>query len=155
MSNIALQKTKFVRVIDPAAIVDNAAYTTEEIDTLGYDHLTIVCYLGATDIAMTALAVQESDTSGSGFATVTGLDANGDTNTDGVAAELPTATDDNGMVVFEVDLRYRKRYIDLDATAGNGATGTFLSAIGILSSKSSGLADVSATERGALDILRV
>lgn len=147
------QNTKFVSITPPAAIVDNSAYTTAELDTLGWDYAQIVVYLGATDIAMAACKVTESDTSGSGHADVSGLDTDGDTNIDGSAATLPTATDDNGFCVFELDLRGRKRYLDLSATAGNGTNGTFLAAFAILSR--GGDAPTSISDRGAFEILRV
>ena len=59
------QCTKFVSITPPAAIVDNASYTTGSIDTQGYEYLEVFVFLGATDIAMTALKLQESDTDGS------------------------------------------------------------------------------------------
>lgn len=120
---------KVVSVINPAAILDDASATTNEIDTLGYDYCTIYVQVGATDIAVAALKVQESDTSGSGFADISALTASGTTG-DG---RLPTATDDNKVFAFFIDLRKRKRYLDLVATAGNGSTGTYLSAIAVLS----------------------
>lgn len=151
MSN-ELQQVKYLQVIAPVAIVDNASWTTTEIDTLGYNYLTVVVNIGATDIAMAALKLQQSDTSGSGFADVTGLDSDGDTDIDGVASTLPTATDDNKLFVFQVDLRGKKRYFDLVATAGNGTNGTFASAIAILSRADS--VPVTSSTIGALNVLR-
>lgn len=145
--------TKFVQVIAPAAIVDDASYTTNEIDTLDYDYCTIIVNIGATDIAMAALKVQESDTSGSGFADITGLDMDGDTDIDGGTAALPSATDDNNLVVFQVDLRGRKRYLDLVATAGNGTSGTFASAVAILTKGAVTAGTIA--ETGAETVLRV
>lgn len=43
---IAAQTTKFVNVTPPAAIVDNANYTTATIDTAGFSHATVVAYIG-------------------------------------------------------------------------------------------------------------
>ncbi|MGB0973235.1 MAG: hypothetical protein ACPGVG_20115, partial [Mycobacterium sp.] len=63
-ANSLPQCDKFVMVTAPAAIVDNASLTTAEIDTVGYDYARVLVILGATDIAMTALTVTESDTSG-------------------------------------------------------------------------------------------
>jgi hypothetical protein len=148
-----LQATKFVSVTPPAAIVDNASYTTAEIDTLGFDYLTIVCYLGATDIAMTALKVTESDSAGSGHADVTGLVYGTSEDIDGSTSILPSATDDDGVFLFEIDLRGRKRYIDVTATAGNGSTGTYLTVLGILSRGDE--APTSISDRGCTGILRV
>ena len=68
-----LQNVKVVNVTPPAAIKDNASFATTTIDTLGFNKVAIYFALGATDIAMTALMVQESDDSGmSGAADITG-----------------------------------------------------------------------------------
>ena len=147
------QCVKYLNVTPPAAIVDNASYTTAEIDTNGYDYCTIVVILGATDIAMTALAVTESDTSGSGHANVTGLVWGTSTNIDGSTSALPTATDDDTFQVAEIDLRGRKRYLDVTATAGDGAAGTFAAIIAILSRPDTG--PTSASDMGADEVLRV
>lgn len=152
MSN-ALHDSKFVQVIAPVAIVDDASWTTLEIDTLGYNYATIIFNLGATDIAMAALKVQESDTSGSGFADISGADADGGTDIDGVTAALPSATDDGNLIVFQIDLRGRKRYLDLVATAGDGAAGTFGSAVAVLSCGD--LAPESVSGAGCETLIRV
>lgn len=134
---IDLQACKFVSVTNPAAIVDNASYTTAVIDTIGYDHCTIIVQVGATDIAMTALKITESeasdmtgavDVSGAvyGTSTLPALDG-------GATSALPSDTDDNKMFAFHVNLQGRMRYLDLVATAGNGTAGTYLTAIAILS----------------------
>lgn len=123
---------KFVSVTPPAAIIDDASATTAEIDTLGFDFLTVVVYLGATDIALTALAVTESDSSGSGHANITGAVYGTSTDVDGNTSSLPSATDDNGFFIVELDLRGRKRYIDVTATVGDGTAGAFVTILGIL-----------------------
>lgn len=123
-----LQQTKVVNVTPPAAIVDAASFTTNAIDTAGYGKLAIYFSLGASDIAMTALKLQESDDSGlSGAADITGCvyGASG-------APALPSATDDNKVFGFFVNLAGRKRYIDVVATAGDGSTGTYGSCIAVL-----------------------
>jgi hypothetical protein len=132
MSN-ELQHSRFKNCIPPAAILDNASATTVEIDTLDADYLTVVLNIGATDIAMTALKLTESDTAGSGHADITGATFSGGTNTDGTALALPSATDDNQVCVFQVDLRGRKRYIDIVATFGNGSAGGFIAGTAVLS----------------------
>lgn len=150
---IQAQLSKFVSVTPPQAIVDNAAWTTAEIDTKGFDYATIYAYFGAMDIAAVALKIQESDTSGSGFADVSGLVYGTSTNIAGSTSALPSATDDNKCFAFEIDLRGRKRYLDLSATGGDGAAGTFLCAFAMLwRAEDYG---ASASERGFGDILRV
>ncbi|HUU95142.1 MAG TPA: hypothetical protein VM487_05340, partial [Phycisphaerae bacterium] len=68
-----LQNTKFLNSVPPEAIhADTTGFGFTEIDTLGYDYLTIIITLGATDIGLTALALTEGDTSGSGHANITG-----------------------------------------------------------------------------------
>lgn len=123
---------KYVNLTPPAAIIDNSAVTVAELDTLGWDYCTIAVVLGATDIAMTALAVTESDTAGSGHANVTGLVYGTSTDIDGDTSTLPSATDDDGFFLFNIDLRGRKRYLDVGATVGDGSAGTFISVIAIL-----------------------
>ena len=143
---------KLVSVTPPAAIYDNASLTTASIDTRGYKYCRIVVYLGATDIAMAALKVQESDTDGS-YADVTGLVFGTSTNVAGSTSTLPSANDDNKFFVFEIDLRNRKRYLDLVATAGDGAAGTYAAAWAELY-EGEDLPDSTADE-GASQILRV
>lgn len=136
-----LQNVKVVNVTPPAAIVDNASFSTTTIDTAGYSKLAVYFSLGATDIAMSALKIQESDDSGmSGAADVTGLvyGASG-------APSLPSATDDNKVFGFFVNLAGRKRYLDVVATAGDGSTGTYGACVAVLYD---GEAINSATERG-------
>jgi hypothetical protein len=148
------QSTKFVSVTPPAAIYDNASLTTATIDTAGYAYARVFVYLGATDIAMAALKMQESDASDmTGAADITGLVYGTSSNIAGSTSALPTASDDNKCFLFEIDLRGRKRYLDLVATAGDGTTGTYACAWCELSNPSD--APMTASERGFGDILRV
>lgn len=126
------QRSKAVAVIQPVAILDNSSWTTVEIDRKGWDYCVIIFQLGATDIALTALAVTESDTTGSGHANVTGLVFGTSTNTDGDTSSLPSATDDDNLFAFEIDLRGRKRFLDLTATIGDGTVGGFASCVAYL-----------------------
>ena len=138
-NSYGLQDCKFINVVPPAAIVNNGSFTTAEIDTAGYNYLTVVWQLGATDIAMTALKVTESDTAGSNHADVTGLVFGTSTlpaEDGGATSALPSATNDNGVFTFYINLEGRKRYIDITATAGNGVSGTYASCLAILSNAS-------------------
>ena len=143
---------KVVNLTPPAAIVDDASLTVAELDTAGFDYAVILVTLGATDIAMTALKVTESDTSGSGHADVTGLVYGTSTDIEGNTSALPTADDDNGIFAFEIDLRARKRYLDVTATIGDGATGTYATVTAILSRASE--RPTSLTEKGYAGCLR-
>lgn len=143
---------KLVSITPPAAISDNATLTTAEIDTLGWSYLTIIVYEGATDIAMAALSVTQSDSAGSGHAAITGLVWGTSTNIDGTTSALPSATDDNLFQVAQIDLKGKKRYIDVTATTGDGAAGSFVTILGILSRPQ--VSPTSASEAGANEILR-
>ncbi|HEV2706248.1 MAG TPA: hypothetical protein VGV59_10015 [Pyrinomonadaceae bacterium] len=132
---------KVVAITNPGAIVDNAAFTTATIDTRGFRYITIVLILGALDVALAALKLRESDAD----------DMSGATDVEGAdfsvtPATLPAATDDNKLYAIHVNLNGRKRYLDLTLTGGDGAAGTYASAIGILSRAEE--APSSATLRG-------
>lgn len=148
-----MQHVEYKTVIDPAGIVDDASWSTNEIDTQGYDYATIVFHYGTSDVALAALSITESDTSASNHSNVTGLVVGTSDDIDGNTSTLPAAGDDDSMVVFEIDLRARKRYLDMTATAGNGTSGTYASAICILSRAND--VPVSVSDRGCNQILRV
>jgi len=150
---IHMQDVKVLQSVPPAAIVDDASYAFAEIDTIDFDYATILISLGATDIAMTALKVQESDVSATGLVDVTGLIFGTSNGIDGVASTLPSAGDDNTVFIFDIDLRNRKRFLDVVATIGDGTAGAFLSALTILS-RASNVVNTAA-ERGAGQVLRV
>ena len=127
---------KYVVAIAPAAIVDDATATATEIDTDGAHYLEVVIQLGATDIAATACKLQHSDTSGSGFADVTGATFDGGTDVDGGTLALPSATDDNQTLAFQVNLDGLKRYFQVVFTNGNGTSGGYVAAVARLSCQS-------------------
>lgn len=117
---------RILSVTPPAAIVNTASFVTAEIDTRGFDELVVVAYLGAVDIGITVLKLQESDTTGSGFTDVPGLVFGTSLDVAGILSVLPSATDDNKMYALSVDLRGRKRFMDAVVTIGTGATGGFV-----------------------------
>ena len=119
---------KVVAITNPVAIVDNASWTTNEIDTKGFRFLSIYVMLGALDIAIAALKATESNTSGSGHTDIAETVYGGTGN-----PSLPSATADNNIYAIHMDLRGRKRYIDLVLTGGDGAAGSFATAWGVLS----------------------
>ena len=127
----SLQQKKVV-LLEPQAIINNTSPSIITIDTAGFSWLDIDVLLGATDIALTALKLQESDTD-SGYADIAGANFSTGTQSDGSAAALPTATDDNKIFGFSLDLRGRKRWIKVVATVGNGVSGAFLAVLAILS----------------------
>ncbi len=132
---------KYVAITPPAAIVDNAAFTTAAVDTKGFKHLTIVAQFGALDIAPASASIRHSDASNMGSPATLA--------TGGTDFALATASDsDNLFHVFEIDLLGKKRYIDFEITGGDGTSGTYLSVLAILSRPEE--SPNSATERGAV-----
>lgn len=117
---------KVVFLTDPAAIVDNAAFTTTVLDCLGVEFVTIVVRLGALDIAPTVFKLRESDDD-STYSDV----PLGDFSV--LPATLPAATDDNKSYAVQVNMLGRKRYLDLSLTGGDGTAGTYAVAFAILS----------------------
>jgi hypothetical protein len=152
-----LQNTKVVNAVIPVAIVNNASIVGQVIDTLGFTECKIDLQLGATDIAMSALKVQESDTKASATALTSGADVTGlvfgtSNGIDGNASVLPSATDDNKVFTFDIPLRGRKRYLLVAGTFGSGSAGGYMSGVATL-----GGAEISkdlAADRGAAQILR-
>lgn len=127
------QHGKYVTAIAPAAILDNTSATAAEIDGKGAAYAEVILQLGATDIALTALKLQECDTTGGSFVDVTGADFDGGSNTDGGTLALPSATDDNQTCVFQVNLIGRKRFLKVVATFGDGTAGGFIAGVARLS----------------------
>lgn len=143
------QASKYFIVTSPRAILNNGAWTTNEIDTRGFRYLTVIGILGATDFALTVWSVTESDTSGGTPEAITALTAVGTTG-DG---RLPTGTDDDKIFSFFIDLKGRKRYLDVNATIGNGSTGGFIAILAILSRAEE--APNTTAERGLAGLLRL
>jgi hypothetical protein len=150
-SNDRFAKCQGCVLCPPGAIKDNASFTASAIDTLGFDYALIAIQVGATDIAMAALKLQESDASGSGYADVTSGTFDGSTDLFGSTAALPSATDDNAFFLIAVDLRKRKRYLKIVATAGDGTSGSYLAAMCILSRAK--ITPNTAAEMGASSVL--
>lgn len=141
----AIQGTKIINAIPPAAIKDDAAFVSNVIDLNDFDgcgYIEFVVNLGSIDATMATLKVMESDTK---------TDA---TTLGGVPVEVkdvttkPGNSDSGKVAVIGVDCRgARERYLQLEAAAGDGAAGTYLSAIAIAQG---GTLDSQASERGLL-----
>ena len=101
-------------VTKAAASVAASATHSHEIDTLGFKYAAIDVifspFTAATTSYASVLKVQESDTSGSGQADVSGLSI-----TAGAGA---TATV-GAVARFNIDLRGRKRYLTVVTSPGN------------------------------------
>ena len=139
------QSNKVVVVAPPVS--DANEFTTTEIDTLGFDYCTIYVFLGETGAAMTKLEVHEGDVSGS-HSQVSTLVYGSSADISGSTSSLPSDTN-NLNYAFDIDLRKRKRYLDVDATAGGTTLGCI---VAVLSRADDG--PVTAAERGLTNIVR-
>jgi hypothetical protein len=148
-----LQTVKLVNVTPPAAAVTAGSFTTAVVDTAGYDYATIVCHFGAIGAAgVTALKLEQSDVSNSGFEDLAGATfAATGRGPKGEVLALPADADDNKIYKFEVDMRGRKRYLNLIATAG--ANAVFMSAHAVLSRAD--VAPVAGTDQASGGVCRV
>jgi hypothetical protein len=144
---IELQNCKYVNVLDPVSGT-GAVTMDNDIDTNGYDYLTVVVSLGAVGAATTALSLSESDDDVT-YAAITFADADGGTNIDGSTAAVPGGTDDDSIFVFNVNLVGRKRYIR--AVMTRGGTATLVSIVGILSRANESTAVLA--DRGVLGMI--
>jgi hypothetical protein len=126
-------------------LLDNVSATIAYVDTLSngvsFRQAVFIIRISATDIALLHLERREGDASGSGYTDITGTIA----GAGGFA--LPTATDDNKTYLIEVS--FKKRYLKLVITAGDGTLGATASALVILDNpQSAALADLLAGARG-------
>lgn len=149
-------KEKWVHIGAAEAAVDDASLTTASVDLKGWDYCTVAVHLGTTDIAMTALKIQQSDDDGNSdaYADVTGLvyGTSADAYT-GSTSSLPAADDDGNWYLFDIDCRKVDRYIDLVCTFGDGTTGGFAYALAILSRGE--VHTSTAAGRGVESVLRI
>lgn len=134
MRNLAFPR--ITNVIAPQAIKDDADWvggkdsTPVSVDTrlngVKSNYLLWLCILGATDIAVAELSFHESDDD-STYTEV--LDYINDTGAPGAIA----ADDDNQIMAVGIDLTdgARKRYHQIDATAGDGTSGSYLTVIAL------------------------
>ena len=142
-----LHFVKSVSAIKPAAIIDNASATADVIDCRGFDFALINIQLGATDIALTALKVQQCSTSGGVYADITGATFAGGTGYNGATLALPSATDDGQVCPFMIDMRGKEPFLKVVATFGDGTSGGFIAGVAVLGygklppTSSTGIAD--------------
>jgi hypothetical protein len=93
---------------------DNTAVDGASVDTAGYDRALVIVHLGATDIAC-AFELEDS-ADDSSFADV-------DVISTGSTIATPTATDDNEIFLWDVDLSKIRRYLRVQAAAADGTAG--------------------------------
>jgi hypothetical protein len=137
---------------------DNDTFTAVELDTKGFSYVEIAAIFQNIPANVAALKVQESDAliaNGGVYADVTGAIVGTSLTIAGAASALPLAAGgDDGITLFQLDMRDRKRYLTLVATAGNGGgTVTELTAVARLSRAEQ--VPIDAAGMGAAQVLRV
>ena len=122
----------------PISVQDASLTVTNQIDTLGRSggELLVVVQFGviASSATVTALKLQESDATGSGFADVTGCVLGTSNLADGSGASVAFAgaNEDASSVVFHVPLtESRKRFFQVVVTCG-GSAAVLCSAVAIM-----------------------
>lgn len=146
----------YVQAVAPVS-ANGAAFTSTVIDTRGFRYLEFLACFGSIGANVAALKVQEADAITNATTLTSGVDVPGtvvgtsaaDT---GTTSTLPVASTDNGKVwKFEIDLKGRRRYLQIQCTAGAGAT--LLAAIAKLSRAEN--TPTTAAQKGAAQVLRV
>jgi hypothetical protein len=122
MQNLAA--TKAAILVSPQSDTNP---TESYVDTLGFDSALVLISLGATGASgISALKLQESDASGSGYADIVDFDGDSTyTDIEGSTLALPGAGNDDEVWVVHIDLRGRKRYLKcvVDSTTNASVLG--------------------------------
>jgi hypothetical protein len=147
------QAAKWFQALAPVSL--NGAGTTIVIDTLGFDFLEVAVLHGAVGAAdYTVLKASESDATSdantlSSGSDITGLIVGTSTNIAGSASTFPGDTADGTIDLFEIDLRNRKRYIDISATSGAASLVAIVARLSRAEQE-----PTTATTKGARQVLR-
>lgn len=135
-----LQKCKFFTVLAPISVAGGATATCVEVDTRGFRAAALVVQSGLVGAnGVTTIKWQDSETSGSGGADITGA-----------SHTALLDADDGKNVGTYLDFRGKKRYVTLVLV--NGATNaSLMSAVAVLYRAEE--SPDSASERGLLEQL--
>ncbi len=107
-------------VVSRPQTVNSGSATANVIDARGYNHVDVICVIGSSDVAFTALKLSGSDDYANDYTDVVTYSG----------GALPAATDDCQTFVLSTHRKYR--YYKLTATAGAGASGAEFTAVAIL-----------------------
>lgn len=143
--------------IAPSATNSSSTSTTTAFDTAGYDYLELVFSQGtvSTGLTLSTLALQEGDSSTTATTNITGAIAGTSTPlfaSAGAGSNLPSSSTNGTLQVFNIDLKGRKRWMNLSAIASS-STGLPCDAIARLSR--SERAPESAAQYGANQVFQV
>jgi len=121
-----MRKAETVKVVTSLhpQLCNNNTFNGTGVEVAGFGQAIVVVAIGATDVALTTLKLQESDDN-----------SNWSDVTDGAitGADLPSATDDNKSWAFNYNVLGKgKRYVRPVLVAGS-ATGAYVHSYAILS----------------------
>ena len=120
----------WLNILPPAAKVNDGAAAPAVIDTAESSYCEVLVALGAADAAQTTLSVTECDTDNGAFTAITGLVYGASQTSDGVTVStLPQAADADGLFLFNIDLKGRKRFLQLNCTVADGSAGDYVAAV--------------------------
>ncbi len=144
---IHAQNDKVVAELPTSTTASNGTATLT-IDTLGYDHASIVVARSsnASTTFASVLKVEESDSSGSGYSNVTALVGGG---TGGFTIPTVSDTAATSLVKMDVDCKAKKRYLKVSVTPSTAVN------VAISARLSRGeVAPSSASEAGVLSLVK-
>src|SRR5690349_8748177 len=102
---IQITQSKKVQLAWPSARANNLTVNCASVDRGGYEYAVIRVAIGVTDVALSALKLQESDDN-TAFTDVPGADFSVS------PLSLPTSSNGDTLWEFQIDLRGgRKRYL--------------------------------------------
>lgn len=104
---------------DDTLFVGSVGSTPAYIDCKGWNYAKVTFGIGSIDATIALMNVYECDTSGGTYAEIDGADFVNDTTSE------PTSSDDNKLYCVYLDLRKRKRFLEVEFKAGDGAAGTY------------------------------
>jgi len=129
---VNLQNVKVLVPIRQASLTSGATGTSDTIDTRGYRHAKLILYASTSDVVSntySTLHVRESDaTVVSNFATAAAL-VGGTATSSTVGFVIPnaeTATSSSAFMVLNINLRRRKRYLQLRLTPQTTVSSTLV-----------------------------
>ena len=114
----------------PTAAIGATATATLTIDTIGYDHASVVVLraANASTVFANVIKVEESDDNSS-YANVTAL-VGGGTGGFSIPAIAASATGSSSILKLDVDTKAKKRYLKVSYTPGASATVAIVANLG-------------------------
>lgn len=116
---IQIQNLNRQVMVSPTSATNGATITSQVVDTIGYDYMSLPIFCTTTDTTTdqpSVITLQESDTTvASTFVGITAFTGGTTGNTSGyfVIPAGATATGNQPIVEMNIDLRNRKRYLRL------------------------------------------